>query len=65
MKLKKFRKLLKEAAVNAKELNTNPNVEFWIGGKMLRIKHIEQFGIIPDVVVELEYRNDNKKDKDC
>jgi len=60
MKLRKLRRILRQAAFNADGLN--PQVEVCLGDKILRIKHIGQFGVVPDVVIELE---DPEKETGC
>lgn len=56
MKLRYLRNLLNKALRFAG--NTKPKVRFYIDDKEYYIKRIGQFGVMPDVTIELVVRND-------
>lgn len=56
MKLRYFRNILNKTIRYAG--STSPKVMFCVDNKEYHIKHIGQFGVIPDVVIELEVENE-------
>jgi len=51
--LRTLRNVLNKCIKNAQTAR-GMRVEFWIGEEEYRLKNIGQFGVLPDVVVELE-----------
>lgn len=52
MKLAKLKEIIDKAVEYAED--TDPNVEIWLGEVEYFIKRIGQFGVIPNVTIDIE-----------